>query len=79
MGQAATRRNARYTYADYLGWPDDERWELIGGLAYNKTPAPSITHQRVSRELFFQFVDQQGYYIGCIKVNWNRYDARRWQ
>jgi len=56
MPQAATKRDARYTYADYLQWPDYERWELIGGIAYNMTPAPSTTHQRVSRELFFQFV-----------------------
>ena len=56
MAQSATKPDASYTYADYLRWPDDERWELIGGIAYNMTPAPSTTHHRVSRELFFQFV-----------------------
>ncbi|HBV87624.1 MAG TPA: Uma2 family endonuclease [Desulfosporosinus sp.] len=40
-----------YTYQDYLTWPSDERWELIDGIAYNMTPAPSSNHQRVIREL----------------------------
>lgn len=25
--------NERYSYADYLTWPDDERWEIIDGVA----------------------------------------------
>lgn len=37
----------KFTYNDYLTWPDDERWELIDGQAYNMTPAPSFTHQKV--------------------------------
>ena len=41
----------RLTYADYCRWPEDERWELIDGVAYNMTPAPSLAHQRVSGEL----------------------------
>lgn len=39
------------TYADYLTWPDDERWEIIDGEAYAMTPAPTTKHQRISREL----------------------------
>ncbi len=35
----------RFTYADYLKWPDDERWELIDGEAYAMSPAPTISHQ----------------------------------
>ena len=37
----------KYTHQDYLHWPDEERWELIDGVAYNMTPAPSIKHQRI--------------------------------
>lgn len=37
----------RFTYADYLTWPDDERWEIIGGEAHAMTPAPSPIHQRL--------------------------------
>ena len=42
----------RFTYADYLTWPDGERWELIDGEAYCMSPAPGSKHQDVSRELF---------------------------
>ncbi|WP_367142650.1 hypothetical protein [Desulfosporosinus sp.] len=45
----------KHTYADYLTWPEHERWELINGLPYNMTPAPSTEHQRISRELVMQF------------------------
>jgi Uma2 family endonuclease len=55
MTMSAVRRDSRYTYADYRSWPDEERWELIHGVAFNMTPSPSIRHQRVSRELLVQF------------------------
>jgi len=45
----------RYTYADYLSWPDDERWEIIDGVIYNMAPAPSRQHQYVSLDLARQF------------------------
>jgi len=35
------------SYGDYLGWPEDERYELIAGRAYAMTPAPTVTHQKV--------------------------------
>lgn len=41
----------RYTYADYLAWTDDERWELIDGVTYAMSPAPGTQHQRISRIL----------------------------
>lgn len=35
------------TYADYFGWPGDERHELIDGIAdVKEPPAPSRPHQR---------------------------------
>lgn len=37
----------KFSYTDYLTWPDEERWELIDGFAYNMTPAPGIYHQRL--------------------------------
>ena len=43
-----------FTYQDYLTWNDNKRWELINGVAYNMTPAPSVNHQRVSRQLLLQ-------------------------
>ena len=41
----------RYTYADYLTWDDDKRYELIDGVAYLMSPAPSPEHQDILREL----------------------------
>jgi Uma2 family endonuclease len=46
--------NERYTYADYEKWDDDKRYELIDGQVYSMS-APSTSHQRISRELLFQF------------------------
>lgn len=43
--------DVRYTYADYLQWDDNERWELIDGVAYNMSPAPSRKHQEISQNL----------------------------
>ncbi len=43
----AEKIKRRYTYQDYLAWPDEERWEIIGGEAYNMSPAPGTRHQRV--------------------------------
>jgi len=44
----ARKVEERFTYQDYITWPDDERWELIDGIAYNMSPAPSIAHQRIA-------------------------------
>ncbi len=43
-----------YTYADYCSWPDDVRYELIDGVAYAMSPAPTRTHQNLTGELFRQ-------------------------
>jgi len=45
----------RYTYADYLKWPEDERWEIIDGIPYNMSPAPSWRHQAISMALSVKF------------------------
>ncbi|HBQ64551.1 MAG TPA: Uma2 family endonuclease [Clostridiales bacterium] len=47
----ASETEKGYTYADYLGWPEDERWEIIGGVPYNMSPAPSYDHQSISAAL----------------------------
>jgi len=43
----AQKTEKKFTYADYVGWPDDERWELIDGEAYDMSPAPSVRHQKI--------------------------------
>lgn len=43
----AVRKNKKYTYDDYCAWPEEERWEIIDGYAYNMSPAPTLKHQRI--------------------------------
>ncbi len=45
-----------FTYKDYLSWPEDERWELINGVAYNMSPAPNRRHQGVLTYITGQFI-----------------------
>ena len=47
----------RFTYADYLQWPDGERWELIDGNAYAMAPAPTISHQTLVLNIAKQIDD----------------------
>ena len=42
---------AKYTYKDYITWPAHERWELIHGIPWNMSPAPSRQHQQISLAL----------------------------
>lgn len=52
------RRDAGlHTYGDYLGWPEDVRYELIDGVAYMMSPAPSRLHQEVVGELYRQIAN----------------------
>ncbi|MBI5445519.1 MAG: Uma2 family endonuclease, partial [Deltaproteobacteria bacterium] len=46
--ELAPKTAGKFTYADYVTWPEDERWELIDGEAYNMTPAPTSVHQRIA-------------------------------
>ena len=50
----AIRDHDHHTYADYLSWPDDVRYELIDGVAYLMAPAPTLDHQDVAGEIYFQ-------------------------
>ena len=47
MSEAAEKINGRYTWDDYRRWPDDERWEIVEGEAYDMSPGPSSRHQRI--------------------------------
>ncbi len=42
------------TYGVYRQWTDEGRWEIIQGVPYDMSPAPSTEHQSVLGELFFQ-------------------------
>ena len=45
----------RYTYSDYITWPDNERFELIDGVPYLLASA-TPEHQEVSAQLHASFV-----------------------
>ena len=49
MVQSSKRK---FTYTDYFTWPDEERWELINGMAYNMTPSPSFLHQKITGRFY---------------------------
>ncbi len=40
----AFNHQQEFTYGDYLAWPGEEQWQIIDGIAYNMSPAPSIEH-----------------------------------
>lgn len=50
MKQVGSKSNHRYS--DIQNW--EGRWELIHGVPFNMTPAPSRIHQEISGELFYQ-------------------------
>ncbi|TVR66913.1 MAG: Uma2 family endonuclease [Spirochaetaceae bacterium] len=52
---ALPQQYERYTWQDYLSWPEGDRWELIQGVAYAMSPAPTTGHQRIVVELSRQF------------------------
>jgi len=49
----AKKNDKKFTYRDYVAWPDDERWELIDGEAYSMTPAPTTRHQNIVYNVSF--------------------------
>lgn len=51
-------KEKRYTYADYLQWPDDTRYELIDGEVFRLAPTPLIEHQEVAGEVYCQLRNQ---------------------
>ncbi len=49
MSILSERDLPRYTYDDYKNW--EGRWELIEGVPYAMSPAPSLRHQYVSNNI----------------------------
>ena len=41
----------KYTFADYLKWPENERWEIFDGIP-SMQAAPTWQHQAISRRDF---------------------------
>jgi Uma2 family endonuclease len=53
MGQPALKEK-HYTFADYMTWTGEERYEIIDGVSYLMSPGPTWRHQSISGELFAQ-------------------------
>lgn len=51
------RDDRHHTYAEYLTWPEDVRYELIDGDAFLMAPAPDLAHQEISGEIFRQLAN----------------------
>lgn len=51
MGDRNLAPQERFTYRHYRTWPDSERWELLGGLAWSMSPAPRRIHQEMQARL----------------------------
>ena len=49
----ADKYRPRFTYEDYLLW--EGRWELIEGMPYAMSPAPSPSHQEINGNLLVLF------------------------
>jgi Uma2 family endonuclease len=52
MPERAEKLERRYTYNDYLAWPDDTRYELIDGVSYAMS-SPTVRHQDILLNLAF--------------------------
>lgn len=59
MGHQLKKEGKKYTWQDYLTWPDDERWEVIDGEAYplhgeaiGMAPSPTPQHQIVAGNFY---------------------------
>jgi Uma2 family endonuclease len=56
MGEPALKTDETFTYKQYKVWPEDDRWELIHGVAW-AMGAPRTIHQRLLGRLYRNFAD----------------------
>ncbi len=57
MAESALKLDEHVTYGQYRTWPDEERWEIIDGVAYCMSPAPTYRHQDVAGWLFVRLAN----------------------
>ncbi len=71
MGSPDITDLPHYTWDDYLCWEGE--WELIDGIAYAMSPAPSILHQSISQKIAAQFESALSSCKACqalLPVDW---------
>lgn len=76
MGLPLRKDDERFTYADYLTWPENESWELIEGIPFDMSPAPSPYHQEISMNLSFEILRLIKEKKGKCKVYAAPFDVR---
>jgi Uma2 family endonuclease len=52
MNEPSIKKNARYDWDDFRTWPEESRWELIGGEVFDMNASPLTRHQIISGNLF---------------------------
>lgn len=60
MSRVIKETKQKFNYKDYLNLSDDQNYEVIEGILYAMTPAPSIQHQRVLRKIFLSVANYLG-------------------
>ncbi len=50
-------KEKRYSYADYLAWDEEAKYELINGKLYDRSPAPNRKHQEIVTNLILLLSD----------------------
>jgi len=73
MARAVKKKRERYSYADYLSWGDDRRYEIIDGEIYDMT-SPSVLHQSILTQLIKQlavFFDEKPCKVFCAPLDLN--------
>lgn len=53
VSPSARKIGDRFTLEQWRLWPEGERWELIAGEAFNMSPAPRYSHQKVLGQLAY--------------------------
>jgi Uma2 family endonuclease len=71
----SARAQARLTYQDFLGFPDDgKRHEIIDGVHY-VTPSPNLRHQKLSGRLHYALEDYLRRHPGVGEVFYAPFDV----
>ena len=52
---SAVKLLPHYTYEDYCNW--EGRWEIIDGIPFAMSPAPTLRHQWLAANIIFEFKD----------------------
>lgn len=68
---ALQNNHPHYTQQDYALW--EGRWELIEGIPYAMSPAPSIRHQSISQKIALQLGNQLQNCQACqalLPIDW---------